>query len=756
MGLDLSFGSGWRGLSVLVVSPTPTHPQDYGNRKRIYEICKRLKSAGAQVHFLHYPSEAEWRGRVPRLAEAQMRAAWDSYVAAPPTRPLHSSPAGDVHEIDEWWDPSIGTQLSWIFETRHIDVMIVNYTWLSNAFAYAPHGVYKILDTHDYFSSRKQLLQANGIAPEFFYMSREAEAAAFARADMVWAIKHEEATVFRSMTDRPVITMLHSEPGRKLAGETAPDPDGYLRLGIVGARNNINLSNFKRFYAIARERFIDALAPIKLVLVGSWTEDLREFEDDPIIELRGRVPDLTDFYASVDAVLVAMEFSTGLKIKTGEAIAYGKPIIAHAHAFEGYPARHRFHRLKSFEAVADACIDLSYMPSMLNDLRTASIVARQDLDKEVAAAFSETVKVMTEARQPLLVVCNRSICATASLRHQFLVSNAEYLKALASMVIYIDGQLTVGEVEKLRTLGVQAPVVVTPETYKSMLQTSAAEDLRALDVGPDRLKQLIDRRSVRQLLVLDPVEGLVDAMSDDVTLYLQLDMIRAGGGGREQTRSLAAAAGQAGKVVAFTTGDSNAVTSWRHVKIDEYVRTPFFYNLRDVELFKRWWVATPTGGLILASGSDADLKLVKLIADRTDEKLLIVISDGKHLAKYETDLAGYPEVSATTLDAFCKRPHATIEKPAVALDLCPRDWNLGLVREILDRNEIPLVIYASNPAAPPSGMPQQIKLTPWKLVVDFLEALESTTFRNTLRVGRYHAFRNDEGWAYIWRTMRNS
>ena len=34
--------SDWNGLNVLVISPTPTHPKDFGNRKRVFEICEML------------------------------------------------------------------------------------------------------------------------------------------------------------------------------------------------------------------------------------------------------------------------------------------------------------------------------------------------------------------------------------------------------------------------------------------------------------------------------------------------------------------------------------------------------------------------------------------------------------------------------------------------------------------------------------------------------------------------------------------
>jgi hypothetical protein len=45
---------------------------------------------------------------------------------------------------------------------------------------------------------------------------------------------------------------------------------------------------------------------------------------------------------------------TGLKIKTIEALAYGRPVIGTIDAFEGIETRHPFHRLGTIGEVAEA------------------------------------------------------------------------------------------------------------------------------------------------------------------------------------------------------------------------------------------------------------------------------------------------------------------------------------------------------------------------------------------------------------------
>jgi hypothetical protein len=47
-------------MDTLILSPTPTWPQDLGSKKYIYDIGQRI-SAWSRVHFLLYAAEAEWR-----------------------------------------------------------------------------------------------------------------------------------------------------------------------------------------------------------------------------------------------------------------------------------------------------------------------------------------------------------------------------------------------------------------------------------------------------------------------------------------------------------------------------------------------------------------------------------------------------------------------------------------------------------------------------------------------------------------------
>ena len=205
----------WETFDILVVSPTPTHPQDHGNRKRIFELCSELQRQGARIHFVHYASEHDWRDSRPLRSEEEMVAAWDSYQLVVPSRPLHELAIGVDHLIDEWADPALSAYIRWIFRARTFDVVLVEYTWMSFCFDSVPQGVFKICDTHDVFGGRRGLLGGEWHLPRFFYTTPEEEKKGLTRADLVWAIKESERSYFESALGLPCsLTMLYAEPPR--------------------------------------------------------------------------------------------------------------------------------------------------------------------------------------------------------------------------------------------------------------------------------------------------------------------------------------------------------------------------------------------------------------------------------------------------------------------------------------------------------------------------------------------------------------
>ncbi len=381
--------SGWSGQTVLVVSPTPTAPVDFGNRRYILNSFKRLQAHGARIVFLYYPAEHDWRDQVPADHLRVMQEQWDEFYLAPVSRPLHANPQGDHHDIDEWWDESLGPLLRWIFQTHRIDVCVVNYTWLTGVFNHCPPGVLKIIDTHDRFAGRKELFLDNGIAPEFFYLTEEAERRALQRADVIWAIKPDEARYFHTLTRLPALTFPHVEQA-ELAYRCRVPREKLLRFGFFAARNEINRSNYCRFFEMLDVVARRWLLPARFVLAGSLC-DVIAAGDFPFVERLGRVESVEEFYNACDVVVVPMNFSTGLKIKVGEALGYAKALIAHAHAFDGYHATHRFHACDGFEQICTAIVEVIDTPELVDELEIAALRSSREADQRAEQCVLETL-----------------------------------------------------------------------------------------------------------------------------------------------------------------------------------------------------------------------------------------------------------------------------------------------------------------------------------------------------------------------------
>jgi hypothetical protein len=461
------------GKDVLVLSPTPTYPLDAGNRKRIYHYCRELRERGARIHFIYYPLEWPFTC-IPQDAVKAMASQWDSFHLLPVARPLQAPP-GDGrshHLIDEWWDrESIEPTLTWLFQRGRYDAFIVNYPYLSRAFELAPAGTLRILDMHDQFTGRRELLEGMGIAPEFFYTTGDQEAIALDRADLVWAIKDQEADFFRTLTDTPVIAMPHVEPPVRMERRRAPADDGYLVLGIVGARNSVNSRNAAMFIRDVLPVLSRFAAPVKIRFGGGMCADLEGWGKLPAgIELAGRFSQPEDYYSTVDAVLVPMAAGTGLKTKAVEAFALGMPVIAYQHAMEGIPVTHPFHRCTSPRELADCCVGLAFDPDRLEELRSATTQTYRRLADIAASALDVTVRSIIDRPTVVMAIAGDFVDANSAYRAMAL-DTFRSLRNLGQPVFYFDRPLPGGFArwaEQFNWLAAEVKAVLSPAAAAAM------------------------------------------------------------------------------------------------------------------------------------------------------------------------------------------------------------------------------------------------------------------------------------------------
>lgn len=313
--------------NILVISPTPSHPQDAGNRARIFSLLSGLRAAGHRVYFVLVKKE--------NGDESAMEQAWDGFYSVPYQRPEDrwtkrtfdkwAKKLGSArvlpYRIDDWYTSGISRRLREIKAQVQPDVVLVEYVFLSRAFECFAAETLKVLDTHDVFGDRHKLYLGHGTSPVFFYTSQREEQRALDRAGLILAIQAEEADYFSRQTKQKVMTVGHLVPDPEVSANTPGEPN---RLLFVGSANDINLDGLSWFLEAIFPRLRQAAPDIELDVVG---KSATRISGRSGVNLLGPVDDLTPYYRRAAVVINPLRFGTGLKIKTIEALAFGKPLV---------------------------------------------------------------------------------------------------------------------------------------------------------------------------------------------------------------------------------------------------------------------------------------------------------------------------------------------------------------------------------------------------------------------------------------------
>ncbi len=319
---------------ILVISPTPSHPQSAGNRTRIFSLLGSIKSLGHEVHFLFLNRE---QGDV----EAMQQYWGEAFLLVPYKRPASRMrdllrkvknrlglKSAYTYSIDEWYDAGLDTTLNELFNRIQFDVVIVEYVFFSRALLQCSPETIKIIDTHDVFANRHLKYLQQSQSPVWYSTSRKEEAKGLNRADVIVAIQHHEANHFESISKRKVITLGHIVSLCPLPVKEAKP----YRILYVGSANEINIQSVRYLIDEILPLVRRKIPQVELLLAGRVCNVIKERDG---VVLAGEVEDLKQPYASASLVVNPMRFGTGLKIKTIEALGYGKPLITTSIGAEG-------------------------------------------------------------------------------------------------------------------------------------------------------------------------------------------------------------------------------------------------------------------------------------------------------------------------------------------------------------------------------------------------------------------------------------
>ncbi len=346
-------------MNILLFTPIPSHPHYHGHRKRIYNLTRYLKEMGHDIHFVYFNEDP-----LKDCDLAAMSEEWKTFTLIPRGKQLNARHGN--YDFDEWYQDDISLHVNKIIDLFHIDIIWMNYVWQSKLFELVPQNILKVIDTHDKFTDRYKVLGDNGNKGySWFSCSKEDEGKYFDRANVVVSIQKEEESYFKEITNSKVYTIGHIEKKNFLNKKYVK----LQKIGFLGAHNYINEKAINGFLDIfySSSKYHDK---IEIIIAGSICNIISH--KHPNIKLMGIVENLDDFYKDLDLIINPLQFGTGLKIKTAEALSYGLPIVSSTIGFEGIESDSIYHQSTNLQQMV-ASVDAIYEnPQELENLAMMS------------------------------------------------------------------------------------------------------------------------------------------------------------------------------------------------------------------------------------------------------------------------------------------------------------------------------------------------------------------------------------------------
>ena len=298
--------------NILVLNPFPTFPIEQGSSRRTWNLLNEIKANNYNIHMVYY---AAYKYNKNNLKMLQPN--FDTVTIIEKNNEYYPQ-KGKNNPLDNLYENGLGEKISELCKLLSVDIVLCNYIFQSKVFEFLPKDIIKIIDTHDVFTDKYKF-------ENWHSFSKEDEAKALNRANLIISIQSNEEKYFKSISNTNVITINHLENPQFLEKK-------YNKLKIIGI-----LSSGHKQDLIAIQQFVRAFKKfikkgytgIELHIAGKVCDKLSEAEVNiPEVKCLGLVKDLKEFYNSIDLICSIPINGTGLKIKTVEAMSYGIPLVS--------------------------------------------------------------------------------------------------------------------------------------------------------------------------------------------------------------------------------------------------------------------------------------------------------------------------------------------------------------------------------------------------------------------------------------------
>lgn len=301
---------------IIFITETCFYPVYQGDSARIFAVIEYFKKNDWYVAVLHFHDKNQAHANY-----FQMSKICDELVVYYPSKADLDRRKESI--LDAWCPDGFINQAAAIVKNISPQIMFIQFVFFSACFNSVNKSadILKILDADNIFTNRAEVYRSANLNYDWFSTDKNQEREGLLRADIVLAIQEEEQQQFQKwVPERPVLLLPHV-----IDAMPYKSPPKNILL-FIGAANPENYKGINNFISEILPELIGVHPQLKLRLVGKICHMLHEVPS--YVELLGVIDDVKEVYLNATIVLNTTDIGTGLKIKTVEALCYGKCLVS--------------------------------------------------------------------------------------------------------------------------------------------------------------------------------------------------------------------------------------------------------------------------------------------------------------------------------------------------------------------------------------------------------------------------------------------
>lgn len=328
-------------LKILVVSAYLPVLGRHGGAGRVFQFLRRI-SARHQIHLLSFVESDDETGGIDQLRPYCTR------LELGPRRDFEPVSFYPYEPFEEFNCPDFRRRFEEILEEEEFD--LVHYEWpqMAQYDDLVPVRVPRILTEMEVnYAAHYSRVR---LAPGFFSRVKRhydtlqtlfREVGLCRRMDQVVCVTTVDRTFLEGFLPAARLKVLPTgvDTSYFVPGRGKVEPNSVLYVGAFRHEPNVDAMQF--FVNQILPLLLEEIRETRLYIVGSSpTPEILAMDDHPAINVTGFVPDLREYYARAQVVVVPVRTGVGIRGKVLEAWACGKAVVGTPLAFQGIRAIH--------------------------------------------------------------------------------------------------------------------------------------------------------------------------------------------------------------------------------------------------------------------------------------------------------------------------------------------------------------------------------------------------------------------------------